>query len=62
MKITIENGDTFIVTAYMDDDGTSVIHIDTPTISENSFGPVCRIYLNDNPKPLYANPDLPEVD
>lgn len=46
------------VTSYFSpDDGVCVVHIDTPGITENSGGPVIRIYLND--EPIEENPGYP---
>jgi len=39
---------------YRAQDGTPVVHIETPRLSENSRGPICRVYLNDGV--LYENP------
>jgi hypothetical protein len=42
--------------AYIGEDGAVVIHIDTPNVPDNSRGPQCRIYLNDDTDdPLWDN-------
>lgn len=35
-------------------DGTPIVHIDTPDLPEDSGGPKCRIYLND--ETVFENP------
>ena len=46
------------VTSYFSpDDGVTVVHIDTPGITEDASGPVIRIYLND--EPIEENPPYP---
>jgi hypothetical protein len=39
---------------YSAKDNVPVVHIDTMKLEENMFGPVCRIYLND--EPIWENP------
>lgn len=44
------------LTAYRRDDGSVVVHVDTPGIDENSDGPELTIYLNDDLcDPLWCN-------
>lgn len=44
-----------IVSAYPSpEDGTMVIHVDTPDVAEDSRGPLIRLYLNDDS--VYENP------
>ncbi len=38
-------------------DNILVIHIDTPELPEDSDGPLCRIYLND--EVIHENPAYP---
>lgn len=47
--------EVFVVSAETGKDGTPVIFIDAPELSDNENGPICRIYLNDGI--LWANPD-----
>lgn len=39
------------------EDGTMVIHLDTPNIAEDENGPLLRLYLNDDT--IYENPPYP---
>lgn len=44
------------LTAYRRDDGSVVVHVETPKIDENGRGPLLTIYLNDDlDDPLWDN-------
>lgn len=44
------------LTVYRRDDGSVVVHVETPTIDENGQGPLLTIYLNDDlDDPLWDN-------
>lgn len=46
----------FTIDCYYGEDGTPVVHIETRGIPENLRGPICRVYMNDSGRCLYANP------
>lgn len=44
------------LTVYRRDDGSVVVHVETPQIDENGEGPLLTIYLNDDlDDPLWDN-------
>lgn len=44
------------LTAYRRDDGSVVVHVETPQIDDNGDGPLLTIYLNDDvDDPLWDN-------
>lgn len=49
--------DDVYLTAYRrDEDGSVVVHVETPLLAENSAGPMLTIYLNDDLEdPLWDN-------
>ncbi len=57
--MTYHNGlteDDVYLTAYRRDDGSVVVHVETPKIDESSRGPLLTIYLNaDLDDPLWDN-------
>ena len=48
------------VQLYIGQDGTPVLHVDTPELEEDQDGPILRIRLNE--EPVYANPVFPSGD
>ena len=45
--------------AYRRDDGSIVVHVETPGLEENSDGPLLTIYLNDDTDdPIWDNREL----
>ena len=52
------------LTAYRRDDGSVVVHVETPQINENGEGPLLTIYLNDDSDdPLWDNRECdPKTD
>lgn len=48
--------DRIQITKYFREDGSIVVHVDTPGISENRDGPILTVYLNDDiESPLWDN-------
>ena len=39
-------------------DGVPVVHVCTENIKEDKHGPICRVYLND--EPIFENPEYQE--
>lgn len=52
----MNRGPKFEIEKYVGIDGMPVIHVDTNHLTENSYGPVCRVYLNDDA--VWENPSL----
>lgn len=45
---------------YLGVDGVPVVHVNTDHIEENSEGPICRVYIND--EPIFENPSPVDFD
>ena len=55
MQVTTDSKPT-IDTYVSAEDGTTVVHIDTSELPENSNGPIMRVYINDDiDNPVYEN-------
>lgn len=50
------NNHGFTFDCYLGEDGVPVVHVETLGLEENTKGPLCRIYIND--EVLYENPEL----
>lgn len=50
----------FTFDVYVGKDGVPVVHVQTEGMPEDSNGPICRVYLND--EVVHENPSLPLSD
>lgn len=55
--ITPEDAGMEITVYRAEADNVLVLHIDTPHMTEDTNGPILRVYLND--EPIYENPAFP---